>query len=147
MEFRIRPATPADRDALFDLICDHARFEHAKATLTREVLDAALRSPSPPVKIFVAAKQNDLLGYAALTHDYSLWRGRRWAHLDCLFVREGCRGMSIGGELLGVVTGCARDWGADRLEWQTPSWNEWAIAFYKRQNAEGLPKMRFGIAL
>lgn len=27
------------------------------------------------------------LGYTAVTFDDSLWRGRLWAHLDCLFVR------------------------------------------------------------
>lgn len=41
----------------------------------------------------------------------------------------------------------ARKEGADRLEWQTPAWNERAIGFYRSRNAKGVPKMRFGINL
>lgn len=117
------------------------------ARLTRDALSAILCASTPLVNIFVAAQQKNLLGYAALTYDYSLWRAHRWAHLDCLFVREEYRGKAIGRELLGVAIGFARAGGADRLEWQTPIWNEQAIAFYNRQKAEGLQKMRFGIAL
>ncbi len=147
MDFIIRCAVPADQDALFVLIRDHAQFEGAKVMLTPDRLGAVLQNPEPSAEIFVAVGQRDLLGYAALTYDYSLWRTHRWAHLDCLFVREVSRGRSVGRELLGAVIQAAREQGADRLEWQTPTWNERAIAFYYRQNAEGQQKMRFCIEL
>jgi GNAT superfamily N-acetyltransferase len=147
LDLVIRLAAPADRDDLFGLIADHARFERTEATLTRAALDGILATTTPPVKILVAARQGNLLGYAAMTYDYSLWRAHRWAHLDCLFVQEEHRGLSVGRALLQAATDTARECGADRLEWQTPAWNEPAIAFYRRQNAKGLSKMRFGFAL
>lgn len=146
MPIIIREAGPDDCAGLLGLIAAHAAFERSEATITHDDLDAILRAPCPEVRIMVAAQQALLVGYAALTLDFSLWRGRRWAHLDCLFVRESHRGHSIGRRLLTAEKCMAQALGADRMEWQTPTWNKAAIQFYAAQNAVGSEKMRFSIA-
>lgn len=143
----IRDATPADADALLDLIQEHAAFERSQATLGREALLSVLADSTPPTHLFVAEESNRLVGYAALTFDYSLWRGERYGHLDCLFVREDCRGRRLGEKLLGYVKEKARGAGAERLEWQTPDWNEGAVRFYRREGGTALVKMRFSLDL
>lgn len=143
----IRVAILDDRDALYALIHDHAAYERAEASLTLSMLDTVMRMDEPPVQIFVAVDGGSLDGFAAVTLDYSLWRAHRWAHLDCLFVRQAVRGQSIGRKLLAAACNCAREWGADRLEWQTPVWNTRAIEFYRRMGASDAVKQRFGIAL
>lgn len=141
----IRHAVPDDCARLLCLIADHARFERSEATLAAPDLLSILQSDTPPVILFVAAGVENLLGFAALTFDFSLWRARRWAHLDCLFVREDCRGLRIGESLMVATIQHARDAGADRMEWQTPEWNSRAIAFYRRIGAEDTPKVRFAV--
>jgi GNAT superfamily N-acetyltransferase len=139
----IRPALSKDCSALFGLIADHARFERSVATLTPSDLMSILAHDTPPVTIFVGARGCELLGFAAVTFDLSLWRARRWAHLDCLFVREDARGLGLGTVRLEAAVDHAATSGADRMEWQTPTWNERAIAFYRRAGAEMSAKVRF----
>jgi GNAT superfamily N-acetyltransferase len=92
-------------------------------------------SRQPPVRIFVASLAEEALAYAAFTLDYSLWRARKWAHLDCLYVQREARGKGIGSMLLRHVADESLRLAADRLEWQTPDWNDKAIAFYSREGA------------
>ena len=146
LDFTIRHAVPQDCNALLGLITEHARFEQADATLTAGELQAILASDAPPVTILVAVTGSDLVGYAAITFDFALWRARRWAHLDCLFLSDGDRGQGLGATLLGAAADHALACGADRMEWQTPAWNERAIAFYRRSGSIGSAKIRFTLS-
>jgi ribosomal protein S18 acetylase RimI-like enzyme len=143
----VRRASLADTTALLSLILAHAEYEKCSASLTAATLEAILSAPSPDVLILVAAERESLAGYAAMTFDFSLWRAARWAHLDCLFVHAECRGQSVGQALFDAAVTSAKAAGVDRLEWQTPVWNEGAIRFYKRQNSRGIQKMRFAMSL
>ena len=139
----IRAARATDSHQLHRLITKHAVFERAKASLSVNQLERLLEAGDQPAMILVAAEKHELIGYAALTFDFSLWRARRWAHLDCLFVEEQHRGKSVGRDLLEEVRRAARNAGADRLEGQTPHWNEPGIAFYVREGATVAQKARF----
>lgn len=140
-------ARPEDCAALHAMILEHATFERGTATLTEQDLQGLLGGAPRPVELFVAAALHELLGYAALTYDFSLWRARRSAHLDCLFVRAEWRGQAIGMAMFQYAVGLARAAGADQLEWQTPDWNAPAITFYKRQGAAISDKARFCLQL
>ncbi|MDE2404535.1 MAG: GNAT family N-acetyltransferase [Sphingomonadales bacterium] len=144
---RIRPASTGDGEELLALIHAHAAFEQSCATITSKELAALLAAPSPRTTLLVAAAPGHLLGYAALTTDFSLWRARYWAHLDCLFVHAEHRGQSVGRRLLTAAAELARSRGADRLEWQTPEWNTPAIHFYRSCGAAGIAKVRFTLPL
>lgn len=146
-EYLVRRAEVTDALRLHALIGQHAAFERAQASLSVEELETLIAAAKPPVAIFVAAGADELRGYAAVTFDYSLWRARHWAHLDCLFVREGNRGQSVGSALLAHAREFASDRGADRLEGQTPDWNVRGVAFYEREGAKITSKVRFHFGL
>ncbi|RVU02139.1 GNAT family N-acetyltransferase [Novosphingobium umbonatum] len=147
MEIVIRQAEIGDCTGLNGLIIAHAAFEHGQASLSHDDLLTLLTEPCPASRIIVAASSTALLGYAALTVDFSLWRARYWAHLDCLFVHEDCRGQAIGGRLFDAAKALARTLGVDSMEWQTPSWNENAAGFYRAKQASCTHKMRFFLPL
>jgi GNAT superfamily N-acetyltransferase len=146
-EFAVRQAGPGDASDLLVLIKDHANFERGNALINSNDLMRVISGDVSGVIIFVAVKGQSLLGYAALTMEFSLWRGNFRTHLDCLFVRDGKRSKGIGAALLNRAKQHSRTNGLDRLEWQTPDWNLRAISFYEREGASGNAKIRFGLDL
>lgn len=147
MSFGIRRARSADTAQLLVLINAHAVFERATATISAETLATLLGLPEPPSLILVAEQDYTLLGYAALTRDYALWSGGNFAHLDCLFVAEHIRGNGLGRALFEAARSLAKEWNCPRLEWQTPAWNNEAVAFYQHIGAKAIGKMRFTLPL
>lgn len=147
MPVTIRPAKLSDCDGLLAIIRDHAVFERSEATISRRDLLSILTAESPRAHIWVASRQSLLLGYSSLTVDYSLWRGHIWAHLDCLYVEPDARSQGVGARLLDNAIAISRKLGADKIEWQTPAWNERAIAFYLREGARKQTKERFSFLL
>ena len=143
MSIRVRSANAADAPQLITLIHDHAAFEQTMATISKDQLTKILVSHDPPVRLFVAENQQEAVGYAAATLDFSTWRASYWMHLDCLFVRSEWHGNGIGKRLLEYVANDAIHSGADRLEWQTPQWNADAIQFYHSLGALSAIKARF----
>lgn len=143
----IRKAAPEDAPALLVLIAAHAAYEKSTATVTESHLRSVVADCAAPVTIFVVEADNRLIAYAALTYDYAIWSGERYAHLDCLFVEAAARGGGIGKHLLNHVRAHARAKACRRLEWQTPQWNENAIRFYEREGATFEPKARFKLPL
>lgn len=142
MTFIVRAAAFDDVVQLHGLVRKHAAFERNAASLTVSDLEAIVAGNAPPIRLLVAEREGVLLGYAAVTFDWSLWRARRYGHLDCLFVAEDARGKGVGAKLLDQVARLATSKGADRLEWQTPAWNEDALRFYLRHGAEIADKKR-----
>jgi GNAT superfamily N-acetyltransferase len=145
MTVALRAASPRDAADLFRLIQDHAAFEQSAASLTLRDLENILAAEAAPARLIVADNAGVLLGYAAITFDWSLWRAHRFGHLDCLFVAQAARGRGIGKRLLDEAVRHARSEGVDRLEWQTPTWNEDAIRLYVREGAHCASKMRFAL--
>ncbi|WP_439596311.1 GNAT family N-acetyltransferase [Falsiroseomonas sp.] len=139
----IRPAWPGDAAPLHRLVQDHARFEQARAPLTLAELAALLAADPPPIRLLVAEGAGRILGYAAITFDWSLWRARPYGHLEGLFVAAESRGAGLGARLLHAARDAVAAAGADRLEWQTPAWNADAIRFYRRAGAVPAEKTRF----
>lgn len=146
MNYTIRKAEQSDSSGLLQLIRNHAAFEKSVASLKEADL-ASMLCKDKAVRFLVAAEEQTLLGYAAVTFDWSVWRGNRYAHLDCLFVAAAHRGGGIGRQLLAEAKAIAVVEGVDRMEWQTPTWNEPAIRFYRREGADRQYKARFVMTL
>ena len=155
----VRRAQPGDAGDLLALVGEHVRAERADVAVPAD-LAARLRrwTVQGRVEVFVAAPVGPgpggpepvgpgLLGYATLTRDVATWTGEEFGHLDCLFVREALRGQGIGALLLAHVLDRCRDLGLAGCQWQTPSWNSRAIAFYERHGAVHQTKERFTISL
>jgi GNAT superfamily N-acetyltransferase len=126
------------------LVVAHAEFERSG---TRVPDDWAARADplvtSGRLALWVADSGGETIGYAALTRDVSVWTGEEYGHLDCLFVAEASRGSGAGRALLTAVRDLAGQERLAEVQWQTPTWNEPAIAFYEHAGATHVPKARF----
>jgi GNAT superfamily N-acetyltransferase len=143
----VRPARSRDAEAMLPLLSDHAAFEEGVATTSAEALGAALNGSEPGFRAWVAERDGELVGYATVTYDYATWTGRRFPHLECLFVRDKYRDRGIGARLFNAVRDHAAAIGADEMKWQTPVWNEAGQRFYLREGGAMRPQMRFTLAL
>lgn len=147
MTLSIREPSPRHVSRLYELIQEHAAFERNTASLMLAELRRLLLVVPRPIHFLVAECDSDLLGYAAVTFDWSVWRARRYAYLDCLFVAQAHRGCGVGKRLLAGAKTIASAECVDRLEWQTPAWNEDAQRFYVREGAYCQAKSRFSLDL
>jgi GNAT superfamily N-acetyltransferase len=146
---RIRPVERSDVGALVDLCSEHAQYERAPYDPhgKQEQLTAALFGEAPVVAAWVAEIEAGLVGYATATIEFSTWSCQKYAHMDCLFVRDGMRGQGVGARLLNQVLEYARCAGLHHAQWQTPNWNAGAARFYIRAGAIPAEKLRFVIDL
>ena len=149
MTVRIRPVVRADIDDLVELCREHAQYERAPYDPDGKQgrLTEALFGDAPTVTAWVAETDAGIIGYATATIEFSTWSCRKYAHMDCLFVRDGMRGQGVGARLLEQVLEYARRTGLHQVQWQTPSWNVTAARFYARAGAISAEKLRFTIDL
>ncbi len=140
---------------LLELCAEHAAYEgHAWRCEEREHgLRRALFASPPRLYAWVLevagshTTGGQLEGFATASLQYATWQGRDFLHLDCLYLRPDQRRHGWGRHFLATVLGHARSLGCQEVQWQTPTWNSSAIAFYEAQGASGLEKMRFTLRL
>ncbi|MGW8887493.1 N-acetyltransferase family protein [Streptomyces sp. NPDC055749] len=162
---RVRHARVADLPDVARLAAEHARFEQAApppADLALRLESLLFGNTPPRLRCFVAevaevaeaaevadvaevAELHDaeIIGYASCAPELSTWDGAEYLHMDCLFLRDGHRGLGVGRMLMEAVRAEARLLGLGQIQWQTPPWNEDAIRFYERLGAEAKEKRRF----
>ncbi|MGW5732493.1 MULTISPECIES: HAD-IA family hydrolase [Streptomyces] len=144
---RVRHARPADLPRVVELVAEHAAYE--KGTPPAPGLDRRLHTllfevPDPRLRCLVAELPGgEVVGYATCAPEISTWDGAEYVHMDCLFLRDGHRGLGLGELLTDAVAAEARALGLTEVQWQTPAWNEGAIRFYGRIGAEAKEKLRF----
>jgi GNAT superfamily N-acetyltransferase len=115
--FEIRPATPADREAIVTLLWDRWSGE------TIVVHDTVYRPADLPA--FVAVDGPDIVGLVTYEPGIESWEV---LSLDSLLPGRG-----IGGALLDRVEGAARAAGSPRITLVTTNDNVDAIRFYQRR--------------
>jgi len=136
MEILIREAKISDCDAMMDLIHELAIYEKAPNEVTvslEEFKDAGFGS-NPVWFAFVAETDNKIIGMSLFYIRYSTWKGRR-IYLEDLIVNEPYRGYGIGKKLLDRTVAYAKDNNYTGMMWQVLDWNEPAIKFYEKYNA------------
>ncbi|MDN3023632.1 GNAT family N-acetyltransferase [Streptomyces sp. S.PB5] len=144
----VRPARVGDLAEVVALIGEHAAYEKADppaAGLEGRLERLLFGSSEPRLRCFVAESDGRVLGYATCSAEVSTWDGAEYLHMDCLFLRDGHRGLGIGEALMNAVRDEARALGLGHVEWQTPAWNDGAIRFYERIGAVAKDKRRFSL--
>ena len=149
MEYLIRSFHEDDITQLIDLCREHAAFE--QAPYIQEGKDALLKSrllsPTPALHCWVVVMHSELIGYVTYTFDFSTWAAKYFLHVDCLYLKQQCRGRGIGSDLMRRLQTVARERGCVNMQWQTPTYNIDAIKFYQQMSAKGLNKMRFFLGI
>lgn len=140
----VRPFKPDDLPALLALIQALADYEHlpgpdatARARLTRD----ALAQP-PRFQALLVELDGQPVGYAIWFETYSTFLAQPTLYLEDLFVLPAARGRRAGAALFRACARLAVERGCGRFEWQVLTWNELALGFYARFQAEPLDDWR-----
>jgi len=136
LAFTVRKGTLEDVPFVFNLIMELALYEKApqEVTVTLDELVADGFGDNPIYGLFVAEQGNVIVGIALYYEKFSTWKGRS-LFLEDIIVTESKRGNGIGHALFQSVIAVAKERNSARMEWQVLDWNEPAINFYKKYNA------------
>lgn len=137
MSITIRRAKKEDCPRLLELIKELAVYEKAPeaVTVTLEHFTESGFGKNPVWWTFVAEEDEIIQGFALYYIRYSTWKGQAM-YLEDIIVTESARGKGIGKLLMDRLIEEAREKKFNRIIWQVLEWNEPAINFYKKYNAE-----------
>jgi GNAT superfamily N-acetyltransferase len=137
MEITIRRAVKEDCPGLLELIKELAVYEKApdEVTVTLEHFTESSFGKNPVWWAFVAEEHGVIHGFALYYIRYSTWKGQAM-YLEDIIVTEAMRGKRIGKLLFDRLIEEAKEKKFNRIIWQVLKWNEPAINFYKKYNAE-----------
>ena len=137
MDIQLRFAVKEDCPRLLELIHELAVYEKApeEVTVTLAEFEDAGFGTQPVWKAFVAEDATGILGFALYYTRYSTWKGCR-LYLEDFIVTENQRGKGLGKILFERVMKEARDKNYNGMTWQVLDWNEPAINFYNKYNAQ-----------
>jgi len=132
----IRKAQRADCPRILELIQELAHYERApeEVTVTLAEMEDAGFGKKPVWEAFVAEIDGTIQGIALYYIRYSTWKGRR-IYLEDLIVTENMRGQGIGKALFDQVIQEMKAGNYQGMVWQVLEWNEPAIHFYKKYQA------------
>src|SRR5262245_47739336 len=140
----IRPATPADRDAVVALLLAQLR-EHDIPTpepLLARAVERLLARPHRG-RLLVATMDDRPIGVAALSFGWPLEHGGRGAWLEELYVLPDRRGQGIGTALLRAACACAAANGVVAIDLEVDAGHRQAERLYTREGFAPLPRARF----
>lgn len=137
MNIHIRTAQAEDCPRLLELVHELAVYERApeEVTVTLEEFVSAGFGEKPVWKAFVAEENETIIGFALFYTRYSTWKGCR-LYLEDFIVTEAARGKGVGKLLFEQVIAEARDNNYNGMVWQVLDWNEPAINFYNKYQAD-----------
>lgn len=134
--FILREAKKGDEEALYGLIKELAVYEKEPDAVinTPEQLGKDLFEDKI-CKCIVLEMDGKIVGMALYYTSYSTWRGR-CLYLEDFYIQTNYRRLGGGELLFNHLVESAQQQGCKRMDWQVLAWNEPAINFYKKINAE-----------
>jgi GNAT superfamily N-acetyltransferase len=147
----VRPATPADAEALLPLFrayCDFYDADPADESL-RAMIAAVIAAPDDEAFLLLAEEWegSGIVGFACCGWKWSSLQGGRIVWLDDLYVASDARGRGHADELIRAVAGVAREGGAPIVGWLTGPENRRAQAVYDRLGGRGEPMVEYELEL
>lgn len=137
MSIQLRQANKSDIPAILELIKELAHYEKAphEVTITPEILERDGFGDHPLFWVILAEEYGEVLGMSFYYIRYSTWKGP-CLYLEDIIVKEQYRGRGIGKLLMDTTIEKAKEMKMALMVWQVLEWNEPAINFYKKYNAE-----------
>ncbi len=153
MEITIRKAIKEDCPGLLELVRELANYERApdEVTVTLEHFVESGFGKNPVWWTFVATSPSNslskrerepdaerkeiIVGFALYYIRYSTWKGQAM-YLEDILITNEMRGKGIGKLLFDRLIEEAKERKFNRIIWQVLNWNEPAINFYKKYNAD-----------
>ncbi len=132
----VRVGKEDDLTAVLELVKELAEYENeldqVSNTVERMKIDGF--GDQPIYGFFVAEKGENIVGVAIYYYRYSTWKGKR-LYLEDIVVTESERGSGFGKMLFDATINKAKETNCTGMMWQVLDWNEPAIEFYKKYNA------------
>jgi len=137
MKTIIRRAVKDDCPKLLELIQELATYEKApdEVSVTLEHFTESGFGKQPVWWAFVAKVDEKIVGFALYYIRYSTWKGQAM-YLEDILITNEMRGKGIGKLLFDRLIEEAKEKKFNRIIWQVLDWNEPAINFYKKYNAD-----------
>lgn len=141
MSITIRKAVKEDCPRLLELIKELAEYEKApnEVTVTLAHFEESGFGENPVWWALVAEMEGRVEGFALYYVRYSTWKGQRM-YLEDLIVTEKMRGKGAGKLLFDALIEEGKQKKFHGIVWQVLDWNEPAINFYKKYNANFDPE-------
>jgi len=134
---KIRDAEKKDVGQVLYMIKELATFEREKyaVKITEEELLEDGFGDNPLYKCIVAEYKGDVIGFALYYIRYSTWQGKT-VFLEDFLVEDKYRSMGVGKLLFEEMISIAKRLKVRQMSWQVLDWNEGAIRFYKKYEAD-----------
>lgn len=131
----IRPAALLDVPAMYDLMFELAVYEKSPESVATTVAEYQTDFENGLFEGFVAEADGKVVGMTLFYMAYSSWKGKM-LYLDDFVVTEAYRRFGIGQMLYDAFIEEARNRGCRMAKWQVLDWNEPAIQFYQKNEAD-----------
>jgi len=141
MNITLRKAVREDCPRLLELVKELAVYERApkEVTVTLEHFEKSGFGSRPVWWAIVAEVDGCVEGFALYYVRFSTWKGQRM-YLEDFIVTEKMRGKGLGKLLFDQLIKVAKKKQFHGIQWQVLEWNEPAINFYKKYNADFDPE-------
>lgn len=132
----LRKGEKKDLNAVLGLVKELAVYEKAldQVANTVERMEEDGFGDHPIYGFIVALEGGTIIGTSIYYYRYSTWKGKR-LYLEDLVVTESRRGSGAGKLLFEATLEIAKETNCSGMMWQVLDWNEPAINFYKKYNA------------
>jgi len=131
----IRKTEKKDLAAVYALIMELAVYEKEPEAVTASLTDYERDFEAGFFRSLVAEVGGEIVGTAVYYPAYSTWKGRM-LYLEDFVVTQSYRRKGLGELIFEEVIEEARRMGANRMKWQVLDWNDIAIKFYEKYDAE-----------
>ncbi|MEJ6504992.1 MAG: GNAT family N-acetyltransferase [Crocinitomicaceae bacterium] len=133
---QIREAKPGDQKEIYLLIKELAHYEEEPEEVINSEVELYNHLFEEKIcHALVAEKNNEIIGFALYYMSYSTWKGK-CLYLEDLYVKENIRKQGVGSQLYNAVIEVAKSNKVRRMDWQVLDWNQPAIDFYVKHNAQ-----------
>jgi GNAT superfamily N-acetyltransferase len=135
---QIKQASEEDVPIILTFIRELADYEKLvnSVSATEERLRATLFGPRAYAEAVIAYDAEEPVAFAVYFFNYSTFAALPGLYLEDIFVRPTFRGRSVGRRLFAFLADEAIQHGCARMEWSVLNWNQPAIRFYRKLEAE-----------
>lgn len=135
MEIIIRKAVDSDLASIYELVLELAIYENGREQVTTTLEDYQNDFKEGLFESIVAESKGEIVGMMLYYMTFSTWKGKM-LYLEDFVVKESFRSKGVGQKLYNAFLDIVKAKGARLAKWQVLDWNEPAIKFYEKNNAE-----------
>jgi len=131
----IRQATIADIASVRNLVQELADYENEPDALTASLTHYQEQYKAGLYDVIVAEVAGEIIGMALYYLRFSTWKGKMM-HLEDFYVQEAHRRDGTGKMIFDAFLAESKSQGCVMVIWQVLDWNQIAINFYDKYQAE-----------